>query len=176
MEYMIILIVIILFAGLIKIFDNSKKNNDENYKKKQYFFSYSEFIFFKNLKKILEKNFWNKYGIFPKVRLADIFDTQKQKNLNKIQAKHIDFLIVNLENHCDPVLAIELNWTSHFSQKIQKSDKFKRETFKNAWINLIYFFNNEKENLELIEKTIITHLWNNDTLWKLEKLTTINWT
>jgi len=43
------------------------------------------------------------------VRLADIFETDYQKNLNKIRAKHIDYLIVDTKKNYTPVLAIELN-------------------------------------------------------------------
>lgn len=175
MQYLGFFIIIIILASLIKFFEELNKTNQWEYRKKDYFFSYSELKFFESLKFILEKNFWNKYWIFPKVRLADIFETKKQGNLNKIRAKHIDYLIVNLEKHCDPVLAIELNWKSHFSFSMKKSDNFKRETFKNAWLPLIYFFNNEKENLELIEREIKTIiLWNSDTPWKLDKSITIN--
>ena len=43
------------------------------------------------------------------MRLADIFETDYQKNINKIRAKHIDYLIIDTEKHYTPVLAIELN-------------------------------------------------------------------
>ena len=163
MQYWIFYVILILIILFLIIF--WKRNlNLEKFRKKEYFFSYSEFKFFQTLQLILEKNFWKKYLIFPKVRLADIFETNYQKNLNKVRAKHIDYLIIDTEKHYTPVLAIELNWPSHFSKKMKKSDIFKKQLFKNTWLPLIYFFNSEIEKREFIEKKCINALilWNND--------------
>ena len=163
MQYWIFYVILILIILFLIIF--WKRNlNLEKFRKKEYFFSISEFKFFQTLQLILEKNFWKKYLIFPKVRLADIFETDYQKNLNKIRAKHIDYLIIDTEKHYTPVLAIELNWPSHFSKKMKKSDIFKKQLFKNTWLPLIYFFNSEIEKREFIEKKCINELtlWNND--------------
>ena len=68
---------IILILGLFLIIFN-QQNEIINYQKKQYFFSYSEYQFFLILQKILQKNYNWKYIIFPKVRVADIFETNNQ--------------------------------------------------------------------------------------------------
>lgn len=156
---------IILILGLFLIIFNQQ---DEiiNYQKKQYFFSYSEYQFFLILQKSLQKNYNWKYIIFPKVRVADIFETNNQKWINKIRAKHIDFLIVDTEKHFDPVLAIELNWSSHFTEKQKKSDKFKQELFDRTWFYFIIFYNQQIQNINFIEEKIIKTLWNINKFWQ----------
>lgn len=141
-----------------------KSNIKENFKnifypfqKKKYFFSYSELIFFKNLKKIITENFQG-YEIFPKVRLADIFQTKEQWSLNKIRAKHIDYLIVDSENNYNPILAIELNGNTHNSFRMKKSDSFKKEIFKKNDIPLFYFYNQEVSNNIFINKILKNYL------------------
>lgn len=165
--FYIITVIIIIILMIVK----RNKRNTSNYlylserffpfKRKKYFFSYPEIIFFKNLKKTLNENFSWSYGIFPKVRLADIFDADNQGNLNRIRSKHIDYLIIDYTNNCNPVFAIELNWKSHYSFKVRESDNFKKELFKNTWLPLLYFYNNEIENINFIENKIKTLLIEN---------------
>ena len=147
-----------LFIFLIFKKSNIKGNFQKiftPFTKKKYFFSYSELIFYKTLKTLLNENFiW--YEIFPKVRLADIFEANSQGTLNKIRAKHIDYLIVDSKNNYTPTLALELNWNSHNSFKMKKSDNFKKEIFKENNIPLFSFYNREANNKVFINK-ILNH-------------------
>ncbi len=69
-----------------------------------------------------------RYLICPKVRLADLLDIRKgtqsrQGYFNRIQSKHIDFVLVDLKT-LRPLLALELDDASHRQSKRQKRDEF----------------------------------------------------
>jgi hypothetical protein len=114
---------------------------------------------YKLLRVILQSQYWEQYDIFPKVRLADIFEPADWKKwISKIWSKHVDFLIVNCHNHADPVLAIELNWESHNSYVQAKSDNFKNKLFNEKWPKLITINNNEVQNYEKIREIITASL------------------
>jgi hypothetical protein len=159
---LIIFIAIIALALFLKNREEDGENNDLNllnYKRKLYFFSYHELELCKLLSSLLQSQYWEKYDIFPKVRLADIFEpTDWKKWISKIVSKHVDFLIVNCQNHADPVLAIELNWESHNSYVQAKSDEFKNRLFSEKWLKLITIHNNEVQNHEKVKEIIISSL------------------
>lgn len=159
---LIIFIAIIALALFLKNREEDGENNDLNllnYKRKPYFFSYHELELYKLLSSLLQSQYWNKYDIFPKVRLADIFEpTDWKKWISKIVSKHVDFLIVNCQNHADPVLAIELNWESHNSYVQAKSDEFKNRLFSEKWLKLITIHNDEVQNHEKVKEIIISSL------------------
>lgn len=90
-------------------------------------------------KNILTKNEWHEYKklrviaeekglqICPKVRLLDIIEPRKGEKdykslLNKVQSKHIDFLICDKDLHILAVL--ELDDNSHEQKSRQKRDEF----------------------------------------------------
>ena len=128
---------------------------------KKFFFSYSENHFYTSLKKVLYYNYWYKYEVYPKVRLADIFQPEKwDKWWKRLAPRHVDFLIVNKEQDFQPILAIELDWNSHKEYRQYKSDKFKDEVFKNSNppLPLIRFNNNDSDNQEIIKSKIIQYL------------------
>lgn len=136
-------------------------NSYKWYKLKEYFFSYHENIFYKNLKEILDNKRWNKYDVFPKVRLADIMDTTDWKKwITKIWSKHIDFLIVDKTKASKMILAIELNGPSHWSwRKSQiKSDEFKNNVFEGIWLPLHIFYNKQAWNKNEIFEWIKEYL------------------
>jgi hypothetical protein len=69
-------------------------------------------------------------------------------------------LIVDCQNHADPVLAIELNWESHNSYRQAKSDDFKNKLFNEKWPRLITINNNEVQNHERIKEILNSSLNN----------------
>jgi hypothetical protein len=116
---------------------------------------------YKLLNILLKSQYWEKYDIFPKVRLADISEpTDWKKGLSKIVSKHVDFLIVDCQNHADPVLAIELNGESHNSYVQAKSDDFKNKLFNKIWLKFITINNNEVQNHERIKEILNSSLNN----------------
>jgi hypothetical protein len=166
-KYYRILIIIVAILVLYYFLNNrpeslEKENSDlSNYERRPYFFSYHELELYKLLRNLLQTNYWEKYDIFPKVRLADIFKMREWKKwISKIWSKHVDFLIVDCQNHADPVLAIELNGESHNSYIQAKSDDFKNKLFNEKWPKLITINNNEVQNHERIKEIIISSLNN----------------
>ena len=164
--WIIIAAIIIIFNLVIilhAIFNHSWENDVAHwtswYALKEYFFSYSELTFFQNLLYVLKAKWWDKYLVFPKVRLADIMETTDWKKwITRIWSKHVDFLIVDKENHADMMLAIELNWPSHWSKKQEASDDFKIEVFDDIGLPLIYFDNNQANNKRDIYEWIKEYL------------------
>lgn len=161
----IILVAAILISIIaIKITSWSKDNSNWTYywySLKEYFFSYHENEFFKNLLTVLETKRWNKYLVFPKVRLADIMNTDNWKKwISKIRSKHVDYLIVDRTKASKMILAIELNWPSHWSwRKSQtESDNFKHEVFESIWLPLIIFYNKQAWNKKEIYEWIKDYL------------------
>lgn len=71
------------------------------------------------------------HHIFSKVRIIDFIHPTDPENYakwrNKIWAKHIDFLIC--DDHSKPVLAIEVDGTSHQSVKRMERDDFVDKVF-----------------------------------------------
>ena len=70
----------------------------------------------------------NRHLICPKVRLADLLLIRKgtqrrQKYFNKIQAKHVDFVLADPQT-LRPLLAIELDDASHQRRSRQERDTF----------------------------------------------------
>lgn len=94
----------------------------------------SEEAFFLEFNKQLPESFY----IFPKIRIADIVETTNGKgykfNRNKILPKHIDFLVVDKNFH--PVLAIELNGSSHEIESRKSSDRQKKKIFESIGLPL----------------------------------------
>ena len=134
--------------------------NKYKYHIKQYFFSYAEKEFYTSLKKALYNNYWFKYEVYPKVRLADIFEPERwNKWYKKLWMRHVDFLIVDKDQAFKPMLAIELDWNSHKQYRQYKSDKFKNEIFEDSPLKLIRFNNSTSNNEEIIRMNIVQYLW-----------------
>lgn len=105
------------------------------------FFTYkkNDCLFTKNEEKFyifLKNELGEKYAIFTKVRLLDLFNIPKKTEnymtyFNKIKAKHVDFVLCD-PNNFNPIVAIELDGWSHNMKSAQKNDTFKNNLFKQA--------------------------------------------
>lgn len=134
--------------------------NNYKYHIKQYFFSYAEKEFYTSLRKVLYNSYWFKYEVYPKVRLADIFEPEKWDSwYKKLWMRHVDFLIVDKDQAFKPILAIELDWNSHKQYRQYKSDKFKNEVFNSSNLPLIRFNNDMSSNEEVIKTNVSQYLW-----------------
>ena len=86
----------------------------------------------------LEKQIPKEYHIFPNMRIADFIDATDGKGFynrrNKILPKHVDFLI------CDPsfkpIVAVEVNGSSHHRRDRIERDELVREIFAEAKLPL----------------------------------------
>lgn len=140
---------------LIKLFgtNNESKELDNNeslpYAKRDDFLSPSELSFYKILNQVITDNM----TVCTKVGLKDIFFI-KEKNklartyLNKIDRKHVDFLICKISN-LEPICGIELDDTSHQREKAIEKDIFKDKVFLAAGLPLIRFTN--KDTYTIVE-------------------------
>ena len=99
------------------------------------FLSNAEYSFYK----VLIQIFGSKYTICPKVSLSDIFFVRRpninQAYLNKINRKHVDFLVCDSEM-MKPIIGIELDDKSHNKQKRLDRDTFVEEVFNAAGLPL----------------------------------------
>lgn len=117
-----IFLLVVFFLAIFRI-----KTSKLPYLKKDSLLTEAEKRFYFVLTEIIR----NDYLIFSKVRMADLLYLPKMSNSdfyhyqNKIQSKHVDFLICNKEN-TKPMLAIELDDSSH-----SKIDRILRDTLVN---------------------------------------------
>jgi len=81
----------------------------------------------------------NRWVIFPKVRMIDIFSPVGQDHRagqNRLMPRHVDFLLCDPQT-TRPVLAVELDDRSHERSDRQESDAFKDQVFRSAGIPLV---------------------------------------
>ena len=133
----IIILVVVILALMNEANGNSsllKISNTPKYIKKPSVMSRSESAFFFELQKQLPSDF----HIFPKMRIADVLDIPNGHDYyrmrNKALPKHIDFLIS--DKYFKPIVAIEINGSSHNSFKQQQADRIKNEMFKDSGLPL----------------------------------------
>lgn len=108
---------------------------------KRYFFSPDENQFFRSLETALEGT---TYRVFPNVRLSDLFkintglDKSEYASVRgRLKDRHVDFLVVDAGKDFAPVLALELDGTSHQQEKQQHSDAVKDVVFRSAGLKLL---------------------------------------
>lgn len=143
MNFIIVISIVIIFIyGLYKICIkhnpniNKKKDVQEEsapsaaempYKRKHLLTS-TEYAFFKVLKPICDAA---DYMICTKVRLEDLAEVTDKQNVLKwrgyIKSRHVDFILT--DNKLNVLAAIELDDSSHNTQKAQKIDEFKNNFF-----------------------------------------------
>ncbi|MCA9216200.1 MAG: DUF2726 domain-containing protein [Planctomycetales bacterium] len=111
----------LLLAGMIR------RTVQFPYQKQQSLVTRNELLFFRELQVAID----GQWAIFAMVRIADLLSvksgTQKRQSWqNKINCKHIDFVICD-PHSLEPVLAIELDDRTH-----QRADRVRRDEFVNA--------------------------------------------
>lgn len=137
----IILIIIIIVVLLTLIASISKGSGTAQYKytKRGSFFTKNELSFYREL---LSATKGMNVIVFSKVRLADLLEPQKgssnwQASFNKICSKHTDFVLCELPQ-VRPVLAIELDDSSHDTQKRKERDQFVDQAFSSAKLPILH--------------------------------------
>ena len=91
---------------------------------------------------VLEQAVQGEYRIFAKVRVADLLyvtkgATERQGHLNRVTSKHIDFVLCD-RDALRPVLAVELDDSSHDAPERQKRDTFLDDAFRAAALPLLH--------------------------------------
>ena len=121
--------------------------------------SAAEISFFHVLHSILA----SKYQICLKMRLADILEIVKTENymsyFNKLSQRHIDFLICHPET-MKPVLAVELDDSSHSRKNRQERDEFVNQAFKAAGLPLLRIPAGRSYNTKELEAAFQEYLTN----------------
>ena len=93
---------------------------------------------------VLKNNVSEWADVCPKVNLGDVFFAtcknfgQRQSYTNKINRKHVDFLLCDLKT-AKPILGIELDDKSHNQKKRQDRDEFVEKVFEKAMLPLERF-------------------------------------
>jgi hypothetical protein len=114
------------------LFSKGPKREVLPYIRRQYLLTLAE----KNFYRVLEAAAGDRYVIFAQVRLADVLLIRKgaanrQRWLNRINSKHLDFVLCDPEK-ISPLLGIELDDASHERPDRQERDKFVDEALKVA--------------------------------------------
>ncbi|QQS61527.1 MAG: DUF2726 domain-containing protein [Candidatus Moraniibacteriota bacterium] len=146
---------IIALALRLAIFFFQKKKKQEGilpYKKRESLLTPTEKEFFVVLLEVVSDT----YFIFPKVRMSDIVSIPKMRNkeyyhfFNKIQSKHVDFLICDKET-IEPILAIELDDSSHQKPSRQSRDSLVNAIFESASLPILHI-----PTTHLYEKNVLS--------------------
>ena len=144
----------------VEIEDNNtiKEYEYNNYIKRNYIMTTTELKFYKELKKVTDKN---NMTIFAQVNLERIINTKNDeyKYRNKIKSRTIDFVIVSNKN-CKIICAIELDdYTHNYKERIER-DKFINGLFEKTNLPLLRIKVSNYYNLENIEQSINKYIKN----------------
>ena len=114
---------------------------DEAYSLRTSLLSENEMSFYRQLRIVVGE----KYVIFAKVRLADIFAVAKTSSYsqhlsdsNRIDTRHVDFVVCEAET-LKPTFVVEVDDQTHNTPKRQKIDAFKNDLFSIYGLKLIRF-------------------------------------
>jgi len=102
------------------------------YRKRDYLLTAAERSFYE----VLHKAVGEEMHVFPKARLADLVWLPKgtknpQAHWNRIMSEHVDFVLCDRQS-VSPVLAIELDDSSHQMSHRQERDSFVNQVFHAA--------------------------------------------
>ena len=140
----IILLAIIVFSQRGRILGKASPSTAAEaplpYKKKDYFFTAAERSFYQVLLSVLAGQ---DVHVYAKMRVADLLylpakTAERQSYQNRIQSKHIDFLICDKKNIV-PLVAIELDDSSHSRPDRVNRDRFLEKAFADAGLPLLRF-------------------------------------
>ena len=118
---------------------SSEKSEDLPYVLKRYLMSKAERSFFGVLEQVTDSS---KYYIFPQVSLNNLVTVEKgtgsyQTYHNKVDRKSVDFVLFD-RNAMSPVLAIELDDSSHDREDRQERDAFVDRVLIKAGLPLLH--------------------------------------
>jgi hypothetical protein len=106
------------------------------YSKRNFFFSAAERSFYEVLRRLAPD-----HPLFAKVRLADLVYVSKgaasrQSHLNRIDRKHLDFVLCGKD--FAPIVAIELDDSSHDDKQRQSRDEFVDRVLATAGLPIVH--------------------------------------
>lgn len=142
MNYLIIFLIVI-GAVFYKLFSGNKdfwkniKTFQSPFRKKHYLLSIAEHESFEVLEKIATAH--NCY-LFPKVRIEDVFlplPENKRSLRGYVKSRHIDFLLCQKDD-LRPVIAVELDDSSHTLGERIRRDKLVDKIFNDAGLPILH--------------------------------------
>ena len=151
MEIIIVFLIITITIIIIEINKNTAENYANKYIKKECVMTQNELKFYETLCKAVDG-----CKIIPQAHLS-MFLNHKVRGQNwsrafsKINGKSVDFLICS--NSMKPIIAIELDDSTHNSPNRQKRDMFVNSILNNADIALLRFEAN-KWNDKIIKQKV----------------------
>jgi hypothetical protein len=117
------------------------------------FLSPAEASFFQILRTIAGEN----YLVFPKVSLKDLFfvarPDQNRHYYNQINQKHVDFVLCD-PSTLKPVMAVELDDSSHQRPDRVERDEFVNRVFQDAGLPLLHYPAKSSYNTQEINASI----------------------
>ena len=141
MIMILIFVAAVVLAEIIRFY----KKHTYHYKKRENFLTKHELGFYRRLCNAVHSN--RNVVVFSKVRLADIIEpkfsgSNWQAQFNKIQAKHVDFLLCDATD-VQPILVIELDDRSHDRPDRRERDAFVDRALSQAGIPILHVRNSE---------------------------------
>jgi very-short-patch-repair endonuclease len=117
----------------------SEKSEDQPYVLKRYLMSKAERSFFGVLEQVTDSS---KHYVFPQLSLSKLVTVEKgtgfyQAFHNKVDRKSVDFVLFD-RNAMSPVLAIELDDSSHDREDRQERDAFVDRVLAKAGLPLLH--------------------------------------
>lgn len=136
-------ILILVAVWLIRLVVNYFERPSDNalirfpYQKKNYLLSVAEKLFYTTLRQAVNDEFY----IFPQINLDKIIFVEKGTGkylsyYRKMNQYSVDFLLCD-KNSISPVLAIELDDSSHDTEKRQNRDQFVNQALQAAGIKVL---------------------------------------
>ncbi|MCF6298334.1 MAG: DUF2726 domain-containing protein [Thiomicrorhabdus sp.] len=159
MEIIILLFIIVIFLLFWKKNNSSKNkvhiaNEIIRHRKKEYLTTENERKFFFSLRKALDNN---QYIIHCQTSLIALVEPEEYTNKSKAWSRRMDFVIT--DSATKVLVVIELDDSSHLSQKRIKRDKYVNEALKPHHpfirVNTEKFYDPKKIALILEEETEI---------------------
>ncbi len=151
LTFFIFFLVILFILTLLTRYIQSRRLP---YYKNSSFITNAELSFFK----VLEKAVANTYYIFPQVNLASLVKVNAKgsdwwKYFGKINKKSIDFILAD-KTTCKPILAIELDDSSHKEFDRQKRDEFVNKVFAKIGIPILHVVYKNGYNITQLQEEI----------------------
>lgn len=134
----------------------SKTSSNLPYKRKDYLLTIAEKNFYRVLVQVADKN---NVLLFAKIRMEDLLwiprgTENRFGERNRIKSRHIDFVLCDKEN-IRPLIAIELDDSSHSREDRIERDDFVDQVFRKAELPILRFPVRSFYDTKKIENCII---------------------
>jgi hypothetical protein len=153
---LVIVVVILAIVGAIaqRFIPATKKSFP--FAKRKYFFSAAERSFYEILRRLVPE-----HVVFAKVGLSELVYVTKngsewRSHRNRIDRKHLDFVICNAD--LEPVVAIELDDSSHREQRRRDRDVFVDQVLATAGIPIVHVAAQRGYRLNELRQLLLRHL------------------